>query len=107
MEVVNQALLVELKQRLEVAKGNWAAVVLHILCMYKTTPHSTINENHFCLTYGTEVFIPVEVEELSCKTARPIIEGDNNWGLKEDIDFLDKRRGLPHGNPNPRTSTKN
>jgi transposase InsO family protein len=61
----NNVILRGLKRRLEKAKGNRPEELPHILWACRTTPHSTTEETSFCITFGMEAMVPVEVKELS------------------------------------------
>ncbi|RDX99391.1 hypothetical protein CR513_17568, partial [Mucuna pruriens] len=50
-----------MNKRLQEAKGRWVEELPQVLWLYHTTPHSTIQENSFRLTFGTNVVIPVEI----------------------------------------------
>ena len=55
---------------------------------YQTTPHSTIDETPFWITYGTEAVIPIEVMEPSSRTEVPLDEELNDEALREEIDMV-------------------
>ncbi|MCI16727.1 gypsy retrotransposon integrase-like protein, partial [Trifolium medium] len=93
-EAVNRVILRGLKRRLDEANGNWAEELHHVLWAYRTTPHSTIGETPFRLTYGTEVVIPVELNELSWRTAYPLQEQNNSRALREELDVIDETRNF-------------
>lgn len=43
------------------------------------------------MTYGTEVGIPVKVEELGWRMAYPLLEKDNTEAIREEVDFLEDK----------------
>lgn len=60
-EATNYIILKRLKQKLDSAKGRWNEELLFLLWAYRTTPHSTMGETLFQLTYGVEVFVLIEI----------------------------------------------
>lgn len=46
--------------------------------------HSTTRVTPFRLTYGTEVVIPIEVEELTWRKMHPLSEVDNFKEIREE-----------------------
>ena len=71
---VNRVILRGIRRRLDTAKTRWAEELNTVMWAYRTTPHSTIGESPFRLTYGTEAVIPIELIELT-------------WRTDADIDF--------------------
>lgn len=71
-----------LNRRLEKAKCNCDNELPHVLWAYHTTPHSTIGETPFRLTYRVEVFILVEIEELSKRIANPLPAENNELTIR-------------------------
>jgi len=60
--------VVELKRRIENAKGTWAKELLEVLWAYRCIPHNTIGKLPFNLTYGSDVMLQVEIREPTiCK----------------------------------------
>ena len=51
-EVVNKVILNGLKKGLDDAKGKWVEELPHVLWTYRTTPHQSIGETPFSITYG-------------------------------------------------------
>ncbi|RDY13379.1 hypothetical protein CR513_01709, partial [Mucuna pruriens] len=49
-------------------KGKMGRRAPQVLLSYRTTPHSPTNETPFCLTFGIEAMIPVEIGEPSPQT---------------------------------------
>ena len=60
MEVVNKVIVSGLKKRLDDTKGKWVEELPHVLWTYRTTPHRSIRETPFSITYGAEAVIPLE-----------------------------------------------
>ncbi|KAL2235265.1 UNVERIFIED_CONTAM: hypothetical protein Sindi_1258700 [Sesamum indicum] len=63
-EVTNRTILQHLKTRLG-SKGSWVEELQGVLWAYRMTPWGVTGEAPFCLVYGTEVIIPVEIGEKS------------------------------------------
>ncbi|RDX94180.1 Tf2-6, partial [Mucuna pruriens] len=94
-EAAKKVILRGLRKRLEKAKGRWAKELPQVLWSYHTTPHSTTNETPFCLTFGTEAMIPVEIGELSPWTA--LFESSRNEEeLRTNLDMLQEIREIAH-----------
>ncbi|RDX99319.1 hypothetical protein CR513_17643, partial [Mucuna pruriens] len=94
-EATNKVILRGLQKRLEEANGRWAEELPQVLWSYHTTPHSTTNETPFRLTFGTEVMIPMEIGELSPRTA--LFElGENKDELRVNMDMLQEIREIAH-----------
>ena len=51
-EVVNKVIFNGLKRGLDDAKGKWVEELPHVLWTYRTTPHQSIGETPFSITYG-------------------------------------------------------
>ena len=66
-EAANKVILRELKKRLGDAKGRWADELLEVLWAYRCTPQSTTQETPYCLAYGVDAMIPVEIGEPSLR----------------------------------------
>jgi len=54
---------VELRKRLDTAKGRWPEELVEVLWAYRCTPQSSTNESPFSLVYSPHAMIPVEVGE--------------------------------------------
>ncbi|XP_025664392.1 uncharacterized protein [Arachis hypogaea] len=65
VESANKVILLGLKKRLENKKGAWADELASVLWSYRTTEQSSTGETPFCLTYGVDAVIPVEIGEPS------------------------------------------
>ena len=59
-EAVNKVIVSGLKKILDDAKGKWVEELPHVLWTYQTTPHGSMGETPFSMTYGTEAVIPLE-----------------------------------------------
>ncbi|RDX83428.1 hypothetical protein CR513_35648, partial [Mucuna pruriens] len=81
--------------RLEEAKGRWADELPQVLWSYHTTPHSTIGETPFRLTYGTEAVILVEIGEPSPRMTF-FESGGNEEELRANLDLLQEVCEIAH-----------
>ncbi|KAK3029305.1 hypothetical protein RJ639_040141 [Escallonia herrerae] len=79
-ENMNRSILQGLKKKLDEAKGTWVDELSKVLWAYRTTPHSVTGETHFCLCYGTEALLPVEIRVPSIR-ALHFNEGDRGPDL--------------------------
>ena len=60
-------MLVELRKRLDSAKGRWPEELVEVLWAYRCTPQSSPNESPFSLVYGADAMILVEIGEPSLR----------------------------------------
>ena len=91
-EAANKVILNGLKKRLENAKGAWIDNLYKVLWSYRTTPQSTTGETPFCLVYGMDVVILVEIGEPSWRVMHtPQI---NEEVLREELELVDEVREL-------------
>ena len=93
VEAANKVILRGLKKRFGKAKGAWADELGSILWSYRTTPHLTIGETPFKLTYGVDTMRPVEVEELS---PRVIFRQTDSTSFREESDLANKVKETTH-----------
>jgi len=56
-EAANKVILVELRKRLDNAKGRWPEELVEVLWAYRCTPQSATNESPFSLVYGADAMI--------------------------------------------------
>ena len=64
-EATNKVILVELRKRLDNAKGLWPEELVQVLWAYRCTPQSATNESLLSLVYGAYAMIPIEIGEPS------------------------------------------
>ena len=57
----------ELRKRLDSAKGRWPKELVEVLWAYRCTSQSATNEFPFSLVYGAYAMIPVEIGEPSLR----------------------------------------
>jgi len=96
-ELANRVILRGLKRILEKAKGTWSEEIPRILWSYPTTPQSTTKETPFSLVYGSDVMIPVEIQENSPRFQSFVVE-ESNEGRKVNLDLLDEVHDHAHIN---------
>jgi len=66
-KAANKVILVELRKRLDSAKGRWPEELVEVLWAYRCTPQSSTNESPFSLVYGVDAMIPVKIGEPSLR----------------------------------------
>ena len=90
-EAENKVILVELRKRLDNAKGRWPEELMEVLCAYKCTPQSATNEYLFSLVYGIDAMIPVEIGEPSLR--RELYDlVQNHQNMSTHLDLLPELR---------------
>ena len=80
-----------LKKRLDDVKGRWVEELPHVLWTYRITPRRSIRETPFSMTYGAEVFIPLETGFLTLRTSS-FNPSNNNELLERSLYFIEERR---------------
>ena len=65
-ETANKVILVELRKRLDSAKGRWPKELVEVLWAYRYIPQSSTNESPFSLVYGADAMIPVALANPPC-----------------------------------------
>ena len=90
-EAVNKVIVSGLKKRLDDAKGKWVEELPHVLLAYKTTPHRSIGETHFSMTYGAEAIIPLETGFPTTRTSS-FNPKDNDEQLTRNLDLIKEKR---------------
>jgi ribonuclease HI len=95
VEAINKILKKTLKKKLDDAQGLWAEKLPEVLWSYRTTTTETNGETPFCMAFGTEAVIPVE---LQYPTERVIHydSTNNSPGLDLNTDLLEERREAAH-----------
>jgi len=82
---------VELRERLDNAKGRWPKELVKVLWAYRCTPQSAKTESPFSLIYGTYAMIPVEIGEPSlCRELYDPIQ--NHQNMTTHIDLMPELR---------------
>lgn len=64
-ESANNVILKGLNKKLDDTNGLWADLLHEILWSYHTTPLSTTKETLFCMVYGEDAMLPIEINTLS------------------------------------------
>ncbi|KAL2248677.1 UNVERIFIED_CONTAM: Ribonuclease HI [Sesamum indicum] len=93
-KVTNRTILQHLKTRLE-NKGSWVDELPGVLWAYRTTPRTATGETPFCLVYGTEAIIPVEIGEESQR----IMQYDPETNQDErsfDLTIIEEKREVAY-----------
>jgi len=90
-EVANKVILVELRKRLDSAKGRWPEELVEVLWAYRCTPQSSTNKSLFSLVYGADAMIPVEIGEPTL--CRELYDPTHNHqNMATHLDLLPKLR---------------
>jgi len=90
-EAANKVILVELRKRLNNAKGRWPEELVEVLWAYKCNPQSATNESPFSLVYGIDAMIPVEIGEPSLR--RELYDStQNHQNMATHLDLLSDLR---------------
>lgn len=79
----------ELKKKLELAKGKWTEELLEVLWGIQCTLQSKTKETPFRLTYGIDAMIPMEIGEPSFQQLH-YNETDNVENLRVELDVVDE-----------------
>jgi hypothetical protein len=95
VEAVNKILKTILKKKLDTAKGLWAEKLPEALWSIRTTPTTATGETPFCLSFGTEAVIPVEIAHPSARI-QAYDPATNDEGLNLDRDLLEEKRDAAH-----------
>ena len=80
-----------MKKRLDDAKGRWVEELPHVLWTYRTTPHKSIGETPFSMTYGAKAVIPLEINFPTQRT-NAFCPNANNGLLEKSLDLIEERR---------------
>ena len=90
-KAVNKVIINGLKKMLDEAKGRWVKKLPHVIWTYRTTPHRSIGETPFSMTYGSETVILLETGFSMLRTS--LFTPDNNDQLlQKSLDLIDERR---------------
>ena len=81
----------ELKKKLDDAKEKWVEELPHVLWTYQTTPHRSIGETPFSMTYGVEVVIPLETRFPTLRTGSFTLS-NNDGLLDKNLNLIEERR---------------
>ena len=80
-----------LKKRLDDAKGKWVEELSHVLWTYRTTPHRSIRETPFSMSYGAEAVIPLEIGFPTLRK-NSFTPSSNDGLLEKSLDLIEERR---------------
>jgi len=90
-EAANKVILMELRKRLDSAKGRWREELVEVLWAYKCTPQSATNESPFSLVYGADAMKPIEIGEPSLR--RELYDPTHNHqNMATHLDLLPELR---------------
>jgi len=90
-EAAYKVILVELRKRLDSAKGQWPEELVEVLWGYRCTPQSATNESLFSLVYGANAMIPLEIGEPSLR--RELYDSTHNHqNMATHLDLLPQLR---------------
>ena len=79
------------KKRLDDAKGKWVEELPYVLWTYWTTPHRSIGETPFSMTYGAEAVIPLKIGFPTLRTSSFAL-GSNDGLLEKSLDLIEEQR---------------
>ncbi|GLT28343.1 hypothetical protein SLA2020_032830 [Shorea laevis] len=91
VESANKIVLRGLKTRVLAAHSSWVDELNKVLWSRRTTPSSATGETPFCLAYGTEAIIPIEVG-LSLGGSARHFDSNNEQLLRENTDLVEEIR---------------
>ena len=81
----------ELRKRLDNAKGRWPEELVEVLWAYRCTPQSSMNESPFSLVYDVDAMIPVEIGKPSLR--RELCDPTrNHQNMATHLDLLPELR---------------
>nr|GEU77824.1 reverse transcriptase domain-containing protein [Tanacetum cinerariifolium] len=91
VEIENRSLGEGIKACLGEGNKNWIEELPHVLWAHRTMIKSSHDDTPFSLTYGTEVFIAIEIKMPLYRTA--VLDAvHNNEELRLNLDLLEERR---------------
>ncbi|XP_048489861.1 uncharacterized protein LOC125491830 [Beta vulgaris subsp. vulgaris] len=79
VEAFNKILSAGIKKKLDNAKGLWVEELQLVLWSIRTTAKNSTGETPFMLVYGSEVVLPIGIEEPSLRVM--LYSEDVNWLL--------------------------
>ena len=90
-EAANKVILVELRKRLDNAKGRWPKELVEVMWAYMCTLQSATNESPFSLVYGAYAMIPVKIGEPTLR--RELYDSaHNHQNMATHLDLLPELR---------------
>ena len=81
----------DLRKRLDDAKGRWVEELPHVLWAYRTTPRMSTEETPFSMSYGAKVVIPIKTGFPTLRT-QSFNPSNNDELLKKSLDLIEERR---------------
>jgi len=91
VEAVNKVIVSELKRRLDNGNGRWVKELPHVLWTYQTTPHRSIGETPFSMTYEAKTVIPPKTGFPKLRTSLFTPSSNDNL-LEKSLDLIEERR---------------
>jgi len=64
-EAANKIILRVIRRKVCSSRSNWPKLLPGILLSYHTTPQTTTRESPFCLVYGADAMLPIEISQPS------------------------------------------
>ena len=90
-QATNKVILVELRKRLDSAKGRWPEELIEVLWTYKCTPQSATKESPFSLVYDADAMMPVKIGEPSLRREL-YYSTHNHQNMATHLDLLPELR---------------
>ncbi|XP_019108330.2 uncharacterized protein LOC109136568 [Beta vulgaris subsp. vulgaris] len=87
VEAFNKILSAGIKKKLDNARGLWVEELQLVLWSIRTTAKKSTSETPFMLVYGSEVVLPIEIEEPTLRVM--MYSEDANWAaLRTALDLV-------------------
>ncbi|XP_072066899.1 uncharacterized protein [Arachis hypogaea] len=90
-KAANKIILLALRKKLTLIKGQWAELIPEILWEYNTTPESLTKETPLKLIFGADAMIPVEIAQRLIRTDH-FDEEANNQTRNTELDTIEEER---------------
>ncbi|XP_050374602.1 uncharacterized protein LOC126792164 [Argentina anserina] len=95
VEAANKLIKGLLRKKLDEAKGLWPEKLDEVLWAIRTTRTEATGKTHFCLIYGTEAVLPIEVIQPTQRVS--LFDHDTNSdNMQLDKDLLEEKRITAH-----------
>ncbi|XP_010692577.1 uncharacterized protein LOC104905675 [Beta vulgaris subsp. vulgaris] len=92
VEAFNKILSNDIKKKLDNAKGLWVEELQLVLWSIRTTFKNSTRETPFMLVYGSEVYLPIEIEDPTLRVM--LYSEEANWAaLRTTLDQIPEVRG--------------
>ena len=90
-EAVNKVIVNGLKKKLDDAKGKWVEELPHVFWTYRTTPHRSVGETPFSMTYGAKAIIHLETRFPTLRISF-FTPNNNDELLEKSLDLIEEQR---------------